>query len=64
LLVRGPLEKLCLDGQWLSPAERVSVDLAPGVHTLTLVVGTSSAAPLRVELADGSTAQAQFVGGK
>jgi putative heme-binding domain-containing protein len=64
LLLRGPVEKLWLDGAAVSPAERISVDLSPGLHVLTLVVGESSDENLRLELADGSAAQAQFVGGK
>jgi hypothetical protein len=48
------------------PAERLTLDVAGGVHTLTLLLGAASNDDLRLELADvpGSPAQVQFVGGK
>jgi hypothetical protein len=71
----GPLElllpaegvfKLFVDGVLRSPAARLPLDLASGIHIMTLVVEPAKLKSLRVELADvpGSPAQAQIVGGK
>jgi putative heme-binding domain-containing protein len=66
LLVRGPVEKMWLDTQPLAPAEKVTVDLSPGVHSVVLLLDDRADEPLRLELADppNSAAQVQFVGGK
>ncbi len=58
--------KLWLDGAAQPPASRLPLDLAAGLHTVTLVVEPAKLKTLRVELADvpGSPIQVQIVGGK
>ena len=48
------------------PAPRLPLDLATGLHTVTLVVEPAKLKSLRIELADvpGSPAQVQIVSGK
>jgi putative heme-binding domain-containing protein len=65
-LVGGPAAKLWLDGKPVELADKTSLDLSAGVHTLTLLLHDEPQAKLRLELAaaPGSAAQVQFVGGK
>ena len=66
LLASGPIEKLWLDGQPQAVADKATIELAPGVHTISLLVRNEPEGKLRLELADvpGSGAQLQFIGGK
>ncbi len=60
--------KVWVDGQAVAAQEKMSLDLARGVHLLTLLVDEEQhhEAYVRCELADtpGSSAQARFVSGK
>lgn len=66
LQLAGPVEKVWVDNKPLAAASKVSLELAPGVHTLTLALSVKTSDDLRVELSDvpGSAAQVQIVGGK
>jgi putative heme-binding domain-containing protein len=66
LLASGPIEKLWLDGALQNNPQKAMVELAQGVHTITVLVRDQQDGQLRLELADapGSGAQLQFIGGK
>jgi hypothetical protein len=66
LVAAGPIEKVWIDGQPQAVSEKVTLELAQGVHTITLLVRDEPSGKLRLELADvpGSGAQLQFIGGK
>jgi hypothetical protein len=65
LVVAGGVEKMWCDAAPLAASSQVTLDLAEGTHTVTLLLATSTG-DLRLELADvpGSPAQVQIVGGK
>jgi putative heme-binding domain-containing protein len=67
-LPKAPGLKVWVDANRIETAEAIDVDLAPGVHTVTLLVvkDTPNPAGLRLELQDvpGSPARAQMVLGK
>jgi putative heme-binding domain-containing protein len=65
LKLSGPVERLWFDENPQSLADEMTIDMSSGAHTITLLVSGADE-PLRLELADvqGSTAQAQLVGGK
>jgi putative heme-binding domain-containing protein len=66
LIVVGGVEKMWCDAAPVAIGPRVTLDLAEGVHTITLLLNSKSTDDLRLELADvlGSPAQLQIVGGK
>ncbi|MEX0679711.1 MAG: PVC-type heme-binding CxxCH protein [Pirellulales bacterium] len=66
LVPSGPVERIWLDAIPLELANKVTVDVSPGVHTILIFLGDQADRDVRLELADapGSAAQAQFVGGK
>lgn len=66
LIVPGPISRAWLDGKPIELHSNLPVDLAVGLHTITLAVPQNSRDTLRLELADvpGSGAQVQMVGGK
>lgn len=66
LVLTGPVEKMWLDSKPLEPADQVTLDLSPGVHTVVCLLHGQAGGILRLELADtpDSQAQVQFVGGK
>ncbi len=72
LIVVGGVEKMWCDaaavaiGPRVTLGARVALDLAEGVHAITLLLNGNSTDDLRLELADvpGSPAQVQIVGGK
>jgi hypothetical protein len=66
LLASGPIEKLWVDGELQNNPQKATVELAQGVHTISVLVRDEQDGQLRLELADapGSGAQLQFIGGK
>ncbi len=66
LAARGPVEKLWIDGRAVEEIHQATVELAPGIHTVMLLLGGKPDDRLRLEMVDvgDSQASAQFVGGK
>jgi putative heme-binding domain-containing protein len=63
----GSEPKLWFDGQALDYSEKVSVTASPGVHRLLIVISARRLPkPVRLTMpeVEGTTAQAQFIGGK
>ncbi len=66
LATSGPVEKVWVDADAVGGSGKVTVELTPGVHTVTLLLDRedSDRVALALEDVSGSAAQAQFVGGK
>jgi hypothetical protein len=66
LICNGPVEKAWLDAASLKPGRKQTLDLAAGLHSITLTLRAETSGQVRLELTDvtGSNAQAIFVGGK